>query len=87
VKKALVVILVVVLVVTGLPVVVMGMSAMAGCQDCGPAAVGETACILAILAAGAALAFALLSRRLGSRREAMPRLLYGFLFERPPRLA
>ncbi|MFP5319164.1 MAG: hypothetical protein ACLGI2_12850 [Acidimicrobiia bacterium] len=83
-KKALVVLLVLVVVVTGLPIV-MGMSAMAPCADCGPAVLA--ACSVAILAAGVAIVLALLALRLGTRRQAVRLLLHSFLLERPPRLA
>jgi len=86
VKKALVVLLVLVVVVTGLPIV-MGMTAMASCHDCGRAVTVDTACTLAVLATGIALVFALASRQLRSRRQVMLLLLYSFLLERPPRLA
>lgn len=78
------VLLVLVVVVTGLPIV-MGMSAMAPCADCGPAVVA--ACTVAILAAGVAIVLALVALRLGSRRQPMRLLLRSFLLERPPRLA
>jgi hypothetical protein len=84
VKKALVVRLVLVVVVTGLPIV-MGMSAMASCADCGPAV--AAACSVAILAAGVAIVLALLALGLGRRGQAMRLLLHSFLLERPPRLA
>ena len=83
-NKALVVLLVLVVVVTGLPMV-MGMSAMAPCADCGPAVLA--ACAVAILAAGVAVVLALLAQRLASRRQMMRLLLHAFVLERPPRLA
>ena len=85
VKKALVILLVVVVVVTGLPVL-MGMSGMTACRDCGPALL-VGACTLAVLAAGAAVALVLLALRLTRRRDSIPLLLHSFLLERPPRLA
>lgn len=85
-KKALVVLLVVVVIVTGLPVL-MGMSGMASCRDCGPALLVGAACAVAILAAGVALLVALLMQRLRRRTAAVRLLLHTFLLERPPRLA
>lgn len=84
-KKALVVLLLVVVVFTGLPIL-MGMSGMATCQDCGPAVL-MASCTLAILTAGAALALSLLSLRFRSHREPVRLVLHSFLLERPPRLA
>ena len=84
-KKALVVLLVAVVLVTGLPIL-MGMSGMAACQDCGPAVLVGS-CTLAVLAAGITLALVLLALRLTRRRESVPLLLHSFLLERPPRLA
>jgi hypothetical protein len=86
VKKALVVLVVLVVVVTGLPLVV-GMSAMATCQDCGPAIPVGAACTVAVLVGGMALLLALLGVALRSRREVIPVLLHSFPLERPPRLA
>lgn len=79
-------VLVLVVVVTGLPIV-MGMGAMANCADCGPALPVGAACTLAVLAGGVALVLALLARRLHSRRQVMRLLLHSFGLERPPRLA
>ena len=83
-KKALVVLLVVLVVMTGLPIL-MGMDGMAACSDCGPAIL-VGACVLAVLAAGAALLVFLSGVRIGIRRDALQRLLHNFLLERPPRL-
>lgn len=86
VKKALVVLLVVVVVVTGMPVL-LGMSGMASCDDCGSAVVVGAGCVAAILTGGAALCLALLARRVSRRRSAFRLPLHGFRLERPPRLA
>lgn len=83
-KKALVVLLVLIVVLTGLPIM-MGMDGMAACSDCGPATL-VGACVLAILAAGAALLVIFSGVRIGNRRDALQRLLHNFLLERPPRL-
>lgn len=78
------VLLVLVVLVTGLPIV-MGMSAMAPCAGCGPAVLAG--CTVAILAAGVAMVLALVALRLGRRGQAMRLLLHSFLPERPPQLA
>jgi len=85
VKKALVVVLIVLVVATGLPIL-MGMPGMAVCHDCGPALVSAS-CGLAILAAGVAFMLTLLSVRHRSRGDITRLLLHSFLLERPPRLA
>lgn len=84
-RKALFVLLVVVVVVTGLPIV-MGVAGMAACQDCG-SAVLMAHCTVAIIAAGVAITTTLLALRLRRRRESIRLLLHSFLLERPPRLA
>lgn len=84
-KKAFVILLLVVIVFTGLPIL-MGMSGMAMCQDCGTAVL-MASCTVAILTAGAALALlVILASLLRSRREPVRLLLHSFLLERPPRL-
>lgn len=85
-KKALVVLLVVVVIVTGLPVL-MTMSGMASCSDCGPAVLAGSTCAVAILAAGVALLLAVFTQRLRRRAAVVRLLLHTFLLERPPRLA
>lgn len=86
VKRALILLLVVVVVLTGLPVV-FGMAGMGVCAECGPAVLVGSTCAAAILAAGVSLLVALLAERLRSRGLALRVLLLGFLLERPPRLA
>ena len=85
-KKAVVVLLVMVVIVTGLPIM-MGMSGMASCPECQPGVLVGLACMLAVLAAGVALSLALLSQRLRRRPVVVRRLLQNFVLERPPRLA
>lgn len=85
-KKALVFLLVVVVVATGLPVI-LGMSGMASCVDCQPGLAVAFGCTLAVLAAAFALSLVVMSQRLRARRDSMPFLLHSFLLERPPRLA
>lgn len=82
VKKTLVVLLIVVVIVTGLPVL-MNMSRMATCHDCGPA-IAVASCGLAFLAAGFALTLALLAFRLRRGRDATRAWLQSFALERPP---
>lgn len=84
-KKALVIVLIVVVMATGLPVL-MGMSGMAACADCGPAVVA-LGCTLAVLAAGVAVFLLLAGIHLGSPDERVPLRMHAFLLERPPRLA
>ncbi len=84
-KKALFVVLVVVVLLTGLPVLVT-MSGMATCPDCGQAISAGSMCAVAALAIGAGI-LALLTQRLRRRRDVLRLLLHSFLLERPPRLA
>lgn len=87
-KKVLILLLVLLVVVTGLPIMVtaMDMSGMVECEKCGPAVVLAT-CTLAVLAAGMALALVLLTQRIGLGRSSIRAFLHTFLLERPPRLA
>lgn len=82
-RRAVVIALVVVVVVTGLPVF-MGMDGMAFCADCGPGLLGPMIC-LAALAAGLALP-RLLSRRAGAKYRVLRSRLLSHLLERPPQL-
>ncbi len=81
-KKTVVVLLILVVIVTGLPIL-MNVSGMATCHDCGPATVAAS-CGLAFLAVGFALMLALFSYRLRGRRDATRAWLQGFALERPP---
>ena len=85
-KKALLVLFVVVVVLTGLPIL-MGMAGMASCPDCGPAVLAGATCAMAIVAAGVTLLLALFTQRLRSRAAVVRLQLHTFLLERPPRLA
>ncbi|MDQ3571203.1 MAG: hypothetical protein M3396_11420 [Actinomycetota bacterium] len=86
-RKALVLTLVVMVVVTGLPLI-MGMSGMAPCPECGPALLaGGGFCTVAVLAAVAVLLVVLLARRLRSFDAVFAHQLHSFVIERPPRLA
>lgn len=84
-KKALVISLVVIVMVTGLPVL-MAMSGMAQCHDCGDALV-STACVLAVLAVGVAMLLLLAGVRLRLGDDSSRMRLHAFILERPPRLA
>lgn len=83
VKKALLIAVVVVVIVTGVPLVV----SMAGmsCPDCGPATLAATPCAVLLAAVGLFLAFA--AEVLVSRRGRSLGLLHAVVVERPPRLA
>ena len=85
-KKALLILLVVVIVLTGIPIL-MGGTGMAMCPECGPATVTGAACLLAFVAAALAMLIALQSQRARSCGRSMRPLLLAFLLERPPRLA
>jgi len=85
VKKALYVLLVVVVLFTGMPVLV-SMSGMATCPDCGPAISMGSMCAMATLAIGVGT-LALLIHSMRRRRDALQLSLHSFLLERPPRLA
>jgi hypothetical protein len=83
-KRLLVVALVMVLVLTGIPLLV-GMAGMQGCANCPPALLAAGQC-LGVLA-GAAAAFALLiSGRLRSRSSRLRPWLFALPFDRPPQL-
>ncbi|MEX2658298.1 MAG: hypothetical protein WD232_01275 [Acidimicrobiales bacterium] len=80
-KKALAILLVLIVVVTGVPLVMAG---PVMCPDCDPLAMAAT-CAWGVLAA-AGFALALLASQVRRHREAIPPLLFVFTFERPPRL-
>ena len=85
-KKALVLLLVVLMILIGLPLPVMG--AM-GCADCNLMATPWTSCpVVVVLIAGAAALMVLLARRqLSTWVAALADLLVGAGLFRPPRLA
>lgn len=83
-KKALIIALVVLVAATGLPVLV-GMSGMEMCPECGPAIL--VGCALAAVASTFAFALALLAIRLKADAQTVPALLHSYLLERPPRAA
>lgn len=85
-RRLLVVALVVVVVLTGLPIV-LNMGGMVACEDCAPALVqcGPACAVAPVAAVGlAAAAFAVVAF-VGRRRRAG--LLYAWAIEPPPRLA
>lgn len=84
-KKALLILLVVVIVLTGIPIL-MGAPGMAMCSECGPAVAAGAGCMLAFIAAALAFAIALLAQRARSRGQLLQPVLLSFLLERPPRL-
>jgi hypothetical protein len=83
-RRLLLVAVVMVLVLTGLPLLV-GMGGMATCPNCPPAlpAIGQC---LAVLAGAAVVLALLLSGRLRSRSHWHRSRLYARLVERPPQL-
>ncbi|MGH9151271.1 MAG: hypothetical protein ACRD03_02455 [Acidimicrobiales bacterium] len=84
-KRALVVGLVIVVVITGIPVVV-GMSG-AACADCDLGVLLAGACVAAVLAAAVGIALARRTERLPARSEPLAGLLATSGLYRPPRLA
>ena len=87
VKRALFVLLVAVVLVTGLPLA-MGMGGMAFCADCGPAVLARAAECLpaAVLVALVGLTLAFAGRLRLIELRLLP-LLYATVLERPPRAA
>jgi len=84
VKKSLLIALVILVVLTGIPVVI-AMPAMA-CPDCGSAALmGGAGCAVLVMAFSLFLLFG--SQFLRSRREQGLRSVPSYALERPPRLA
>ena len=83
VKRTLFIALIIVVLVTGLPVLMsMGTS---GCADCGPGVLLPMTC-LAALAGVAAVLPALLWSRFRRRDRSLRLALFASLFERPPQL-
>jgi hypothetical protein len=82
-KRLFVVALVMVLVLTGIPLLV-GMAGMGGCANCPPALPAGGQC-LGVLAGAAALAL-LLSGRVRSRSSRLRPWLFALPFDRPPQL-
>ena len=81
-KKAVLILLVVIVVVTGVPLVMTG---PVMCADCDAGAMASTCAFGILVAVGFALA--LLASQLRRQRESAAALLFAFTLERPPRLA
>ncbi|MDP9072023.1 MAG: hypothetical protein M3N68_12245 [Actinomycetota bacterium] len=84
-KHVLVVALVVVVLVTGIPLV-MAMPA-GDCADCGIGMMMASTCVFAVLTAAVGLALVLLAMQLRMRAIALASLLATSGLDRPPRLA
>ena len=80
----LLVAVVVVVLLTGLPVLT-GMGGMPACDHCGPGVITAAPCLAAILAAALVLP-ALLRSRVRSGVRSWPPDVFAFLLERPPQL-
>ncbi len=85
-RRTLVVALVIVVVLTGLPIL-MGMGGMAFCAECGPGLIGPMLCLAALAAIGFALPRLLATRAGTDPGRAMRSLLLASLLERPPQPA
>ena len=83
-RRLLLVAVVMILVVTGLPLLV-GMGGMMECSNCPPAVVTAGQC-LAVLAGAATVLALLLGGRLRGRSSLLRPWLYALSFERPPQL-
>ena len=75
--------LVIIVLVTGLPVLV-SMGDMAACDFCGPGVLLPLMCLAALAAAAAVLLPELLRTRLHPRQRAVCLALFADFFERPP---
>ncbi|MBA3652594.1 MAG: hypothetical protein H0W70_00190 [Actinobacteria bacterium] len=82
-KKALIILLVATIVLTGIPLFV-GMAGMGNCHDCGPAIMGATGC--AGILVSTAMFIAMLVVVFRPRRVRMLQLLVADSLYRPPRL-
>lgn len=80
-KKGVAILLVVIVVLTGVPLVMAG---PVMCPDCDAAAMTSTCAFGILVAAGFALA--LLVSQLRRQRHLIAPVLFAFTFERPPRL-
>ncbi|MGH3469937.1 MAG: hypothetical protein ACRDQF_19635 [Thermocrispum sp.] len=83
-RRALVILLVVLVLVTGLPVM-MGMSGMASCETCDPVVLGAMTC-LAVLAGAVLVLPTMMGVRFRTRHRSMRARLLVHLVERPPQL-
>lgn len=83
-KRGLLIGLVIIILMTGLPVL-MGMAGMAACFDCGPGVLLPMTCLAALVGV-AALLPALLRSRLRARERLLRLALVTSVFEPPPQL-
>lgn len=83
-KKAIVISLVLVMLVTGVPIL-MGMSGMGTCAECGPAVL-LASCAAAILVGGVLLLQSRPALRMRFNLALLPGPYYGQALERPPQL-
>ena len=81
-RKAFIVGLIVLVAVTGIPIIV-GMPSMTSCQGCGTLALYGQGCAFAILTAGAVLLLAMWRRRLGRFEHLLNVEFHRFALERP----
>ncbi len=84
-KRVLFVVLAVVVLLTGIPLV-MGMPAM-DCAGCNFGMIVMSSCLVAVLAATAAVALSLFAVMLRGRTLVLAGRLVAFRLDRPPRLA
>lgn len=82
-RRTLFIALVIIVVVTGLPVL-MSMGDMAACDFCGPGVLLPLMCLAALAAGAAVLLPELLRTRLHARERALSLALFADFFERPP---
>ena len=82
VRRALFIALIIVVVMTGLPVL-MSMGGMAACDDCGPGVLLPMTCLAALVGA-ATLLLTLLRSRLRCGDRSLGLALVTSVFERPP---
>ena len=83
-RKALIITLVIVVLVTGLPILVGGMS-MGSCRDCGAASIASSACSAAVVVAFSLFVVMLVDVLRPRRVLCHLELIYASL-DRPPRL-
>lgn len=82
-KRAVVVVLVVIVLMTGLPVL-MNMGGMTLCSECAPGLIGPLLCLAGLAAASSLFAVRLVMRRFTVRERTARSRLLPYLFERPP---
>lgn len=82
-RRALFIALVIIVLVTGLPVL-MSMGDTAACDTCGPGVLLPLMCLAALVAGAAVLLPELLRTRLHPRERSLWLALFADFFERPP---